>query len=52
MDGEYIWTYSNINDAMFYGNLTHDMFYTVRLTVKDQSGNSDYFERSLKVIAN
>lgn len=27
MDGEYVWTYSNINDAMFYGNLTHDMFY-------------------------
>ena len=26
--------------------------YTVRLTVKDQSGDSDYFERSLKVIAN
>ncbi len=27
MDGEYIWTYSTVNDAMFYGNLTYDMFY-------------------------
>ena len=26
MDGEYIWTYSNVNDAMFYGNLVHDTY--------------------------
>lgn len=26
MDGEYIWTYSNVNDAMFYGNLVHKTY--------------------------
>ena len=26
MDGEYVWTYSNVNDAMFYGNLVYDMY--------------------------
>lgn len=27
MDGDYIWTYSNVNDAMFYGNVAYDMFH-------------------------
>lgn len=26
MDGDYIWTYSSVNDAMFYGNLVFDMY--------------------------
>jgi vibriolysin len=26
MDGEYVWTYSNVNDAMFYGNIVYDTF--------------------------
>ena len=52
MDDEYIWTYSSVNDAMFYGSLTYDMYVKylgepplhdkIRLRVHYASRSRDY----------